>query len=75
VLAAGAHPRTRIAAPGVEHAFLSEASEEQLAYLPPYALDEMASGDNTPSATELDNFSVLSCSLTSGLPKNSRLST
>ncbi len=40
-LAAGAHPRTRISVPGVEHAFLSEASDEQLSYLPPYAMPEM----------------------------------
>jgi aminopeptidase len=41
VLNAGAHPRLRVTVPGVEHAFLSEAAEEQLGYLPPFALEEL----------------------------------
>jgi aminopeptidase len=45
ILAAGAHPRTRVSAPGVEYAFLSEAGDEQLSYLPPYALPEMEAID------------------------------
>ena len=42
VLAAGAHPARRgRRSRASTHAFLSEASEEQLGYLPPFALEEM----------------------------------
>jgi len=60
VLAAGAHPRTRIVAPGVEHAFLSEASEEQLAYLPPFSLEEMDVIDARIAVHAADNTRELS---------------
>ena len=60
VLAAGGHPRTRIVAPGVEHAFLSEASEEQLAYLPPFSLEEMDVIDARIAVHAADNTRELS---------------
>ena len=60
VLAVGAHPRTRIVAPGVEHAFLSEASEEQLAYLPPFSLEEMDAIDARIAVHAADNTRELS---------------
>ena len=60
MLAVGAHPRTRIVAPGVEHAFLSEASEEQLAYLPPFSLEEMDAIDARIAVHAADNTRELS---------------
>ncbi|MFI5050471.1 MAG: aminopeptidase [Gaiellales bacterium] len=60
ILAVGAHPRTRIVAPGVEHAFLSEASEEQLAYLPPFSLEEMDAIDARIAVHAADNTRELS---------------
>jgi aminopeptidase len=42
---AGAHPQVRFALPGVEHAYLSEASDDQLRHLVPYAVDEMKALD------------------------------
>jgi aminopeptidase len=44
-LDAGAIPRTRLSAEGAQAAFLSEASDEQLAYLLPTALPEMEALD------------------------------
>jgi aminopeptidase len=41
ILDAGAHPRTRLAISGADHAFLAEAGKEQLSYLLPYAVEEM----------------------------------
>jgi hypothetical protein len=40
----------------------------------PYALDEIASGESTPSATGFDSRSDFNCSMISGLPKSSRFS-
>src|SRR6476660_4413833 len=40
----------------------------------PYALDEIASVERTPSATGFDSRSDLSCSVISGLPRTSRFS-
>ena len=39
----------------------------------PYAVDEIASGESAPSATEFDNFSELSSSVISGFPRKTRL--
>jgi aminopeptidase len=43
----GAVPRLRVTIEGADQAFLSRASEEQLRWLPPYALEEMDAIDAT----------------------------
>jgi aminopeptidase len=62
-LDAGAHPTVRFALPGVDHAYLSEATDEQLRFLLPYAVDEMKALDariavhaaaNTRELSEID---------------------
>ena len=60
ILAAGAHPRTRIVAPGVEHAFISEATDEQLSYLPPFSMEEMDAIDSRIAVHAADNTRELS---------------
>lgn len=40
----------------------------------PYALDDIASGERTPSATGFDSRSDFNCSVISGLPRTSRFS-
>jgi len=40
----------------------------------PYALDEIASGERTPSATGFESRSDFNCSVISGLPRTSRFS-
>ena len=44
-LDAGANPAVRFSLPGVDHAYLSEATEEHLRFLLPYAVDEMQALD------------------------------
>ena len=39
-LDAGANPAVRFSLPGVDHAYLSEATEEHLRFLLPYAVEE-----------------------------------
>jgi aminopeptidase len=60
---AGAVPQVRAAVEGVEHAFLAGANDEQLRFLPPYALKEVETADariavhaewNTRSLSRLD---------------------
>ncbi len=44
-LDAGANPAVRFSLPGVDHAYLSEATEEHLRFLLPYAVEEMQALD------------------------------
>ncbi|MCK6472797.1 MAG: aminopeptidase [Planctomycetes bacterium] len=45
VLKAGAHPLVRVGLDGIEEIFFKNASDEQLAYLPPMALEEIKTID------------------------------
>jgi aminopeptidase len=46
VLEAGAHPHVKLSVAGTDHAFMSEASDEQVARLTPWAVDEMTVVDS-----------------------------